>query len=120
LEFESLWMHEMKRLHGLGLGTNPNQAEPITHDEEALLWTSKQLGTHSAVALVNTVYYYNCKAFGLRSYDEHRNLKCSQYSKKKVDEQGWVYLEYTDFGNKAKAVTSSSTSVRSLIMVQVS
>jgi len=72
----------MKRLHRLGLGTNPNQAEPITHDEEALLWTSKQLGTHSAVALVNTVYYYNCKAFGLRSYDEHRNLKCSQYSKK--------------------------------------
>jgi len=46
---------------------------------------SSYVGTHSAVALVNTVYYYNCKAFGLHSYDEHRNLKCTQYNKK-VDE----------------------------------
>ena len=47
----------------------------------------------------NTVYYYNCEVFGLRSYDEHRNLQCDQYQKK-VDEQGRVYLEYTEFGNK--------------------
>ena len=58
---------EMKRLHGLGLGTSSKQAEPITPDEEALLWTSQQFGTHCAMALINTVYYYNCKVFGLRS-----------------------------------------------------
>ena len=34
---------EMKRLHGLGFGTSSKQAEPITPDEEALLWTSGQL-----------------------------------------------------------------------------
>ena len=33
---------------------------------------------HSAKALVNTVYFYNCKVFGFRSYNEHRNLRCSQ------------------------------------------
>ncbi len=37
--------------------------------------------------------------FGLRSFDEHRNLVCSQYEKK-VDEVGRVYIEYTDFGSK--------------------
>ena len=37
--------------------------------------------------------------FGLRSFDEHRNLQCSQYEKK-VDDQGRVYLEYTDYGSK--------------------
>ena len=36
------------------LGTSSKQAEPITPDEESLLWTSGQLGTHSAKALLNT------------------------------------------------------------------
>ena len=91
---------EMKRLHGLGLGTCSKQAEPITTDEEALLWTSGQFGTNNGSVLFNTVYYYNCKVFGLRSYDEHRELQCAQYQKK-VDEQGRLYLEYVDFGNKS-------------------
>ena len=78
---------EMKRLHGLGLSTSSKQVEPITPDEEALLWTNQQFGTHCVMALINTVYYYNCKVFRLRSYDEHRNLQCDQYQKK-VDEQG--------------------------------
>ena len=90
---------EMKRLHGLGLGAISKRAEPISPDEELLLWTSGQLGTHNGKALLNAVYYYNCKIFGLRSYDEHRNLQCSQYEKK-VDEQGRVYLQYTDYGSK--------------------
>ena len=90
---------EMKRLHGLGLGTTTKKAEPISADEESLLWTSGQFGTHNANVILNTVYYYNCKVFGLRSFDEHRNLKCSQFDKK-VDEGRRVYLEYTDFGSK--------------------
>ena len=90
---------EMKRLHGMGLGTTSKQAEPITPDEEALLWSSEQFGTHNAQALVNTVYFYNSKVFGLRSYDEHRNLKRAQFTKK-VDELGRVYLEYVDHGSK--------------------
>ena len=54
----------LKRLHGMGLSASSKQAKPITPDEESLLWTSGQLGTHSAKALLNTVYFYNCKAFG--------------------------------------------------------
>ena len=90
---------EMKQLHGSGLGANPKRAEPITPEEEALLWSSGQFGTHNGTVILNTVYFYNCKVFGLRSFDEHRNLKCSQFTKL-LDEQKRVYMEYTDFGSK--------------------
>ena len=93
---------EMKRLHKKGLGTKSKQAEPITPDEEALLWAKGELGTHCGRAIQNTVYFYNCKVFGLRSYDEHLDLKCLQFEKS-VDEKGHVYLEYTDFGSKTNA-----------------
>ena len=96
-DFRAALDAEMKCLHGLGFGTSSKRAEPITADEESLLWTCGQLGTHSAKALLNTVYFYNCKVFGLRCFDEHRNLMCAQYEKK-VDDKGRVY---TDFGNKA-------------------
>ena len=80
----------MQRLHRKGLGTQPKQAEPITEDEESRLWRSGQLGKQSPQALLNTVYYYNCKMFGLRSQDEHRNLSTDQFEKK-VDENGKVF-----------------------------
>ena len=94
--FRAVLDAEMKRLHSLGLGSTTKQAQPITPDEEALLWSTGQFGRHSSVSLLNTVYYYNCKVFGLRSYDEHKNLMCAQYEKK-VDERGRIYLQYTDF-----------------------
>ncbi len=56
-----------------------DQAEP--DEKEAMLWSSGQFGTHDGKALLNTVYYYNCKIFGLRSYDEHRNLKRTMMKK---------------------------------------
>ena len=52
----------MKRLHRKGLGTSSKQAEPITPDEESPLWTSGQLGTHSAKALLNTVKFLGWEA----------------------------------------------------------
>ena len=90
---------EMKRLHASGLGVRTKQAEPILPDEEAILWAKGLFGTHNAQVITNTVYFYNCKVFGLRSIDEHRNLLREQFSKK-VDEKSRVYLEYVDYGNK--------------------
>ncbi|CAC5410701.1 unnamed protein product [Mytilus coruscus] len=37
-------------------------------------------GCDNSVALQNTVFFYNCKLFGMRGYDEHRNLECEQFS----------------------------------------
>ena len=98
-DFRSTLDAEMKRLHGMGLGTTTRQAEPITPDEEAILWAKGLFGAHNAQALMNTVYFYNCKVFGLHSYDELCNLQREQFSKK-VDEEGRVHLEYVDYGNK--------------------
>ena len=97
--FRAVLDAEMKGLHSLGLGSTTKQAQPITPDKEPLLWSTGLFGIHSSVSLLNTVYYYNCKVFGLRSYDEHRNLMCAQYEKK-VDEKSRIYLQYTDFGRK--------------------
>ena len=41
---------EMQCLHAKGLGTKKKQAEPITSDEEAPLWTTGQLECGSAQA----------------------------------------------------------------------
>ena len=38
---------EMKRLKAGGLGVHTKQAEPITPDEEELLWSKNLLGAHS-------------------------------------------------------------------------
>ena len=43
--------------------------------------------------------FLQLQRFGLRSYDEHHNLRCSQFAKK-LDEKGRVCIEYTDFGSK--------------------
>ena len=75
------------------------QAEPISPDEEAVLWAQGIFGTHNAQIPTNTVYFYNCKVFALQSY-EHRNLKRDQFTKK-VDEKSRVYMQYTDYGNKS-------------------
>ncbi len=89
----------MKRLHATGLGVATKQAEPISPDEEAILWANGLFGTYNAKVFTNTVYFYNCKIFSLRSFDEHRKLCRDQFSKK-IDQKGRVYLQYTDFGNK--------------------
>ena len=81
---------EMQRLHRKGLRTQPKQAEPITEDEESKLWRSGELGKQSSQALLNTVYYYNCKMFGLRSQNEHRTLCTDPFLKKM--ENGKVIL----------------------------
>ena len=79
------------------MGTLTKCSEPLTPDKESLLWACGQLGTHNAKTLLNTVYYYNCKIFGLRSHEERRRLQCSQHEKK-ADKKSRVYLQYTDYG----------------------
>ena len=49
--FRAVLGAEMKQLHSLGLGATSKQAEPvpvpITSDDEALLWSTGQLGVHA-------------------------------------------------------------------------
>uniref|UniRef100_A0A8D0DPK9 Zinc finger MYM-type containing 2 n=1 Tax=Salvator merianae TaxID=96440 RepID=A0A8D0DPK9_SALMN len=42
--------------------------------EENYLWKIKQLGSHSPVALLNTLFYFNTKYFGLKTVEQHLRL----------------------------------------------
>ena len=58
----------MKELTAQGLGVERKSAEPITRDMEAILWEKGIFSVESCKGLLNVVYFYNCKFFGLRSY----------------------------------------------------
>ena len=70
---------EMKRLRSLGLGVKKRQAEPITTDEESLLWEKGLLGDSSPQALLDTMLFLCGIHFALRSGEEHRSLQLSQF-----------------------------------------
>ena len=46
---------EMQHLQAEGLHTKKKQAEPITADEETMLWATGQMGCGRAQALLNSV-----------------------------------------------------------------
>lgn len=53
---------EMKRLQSSGLGSTHKQAEPLSREEEELLWEKNILGGHSPESLLKTrmVYILHC------------------------------------------------------------
>ena len=88
---------EMKRLQGNGLGSKTRQAEPLTMEEEKMLWESRQLGDHCPQALVDTMLYMCGTYFALRSGQEHRALRFvpSQIELAKTDGER-AFLRYTE------------------------
>ena len=74
-EFRATLDSEMKKVQSLGIGSKKKKAEPLTIEEEELLWQTGQLGDHSPQALIDTMLFMNGVYFALRSGDEHRNLQ---------------------------------------------
>lgn len=62
--------------HGIDLATKKEERTEITVEEEDILWKKELLGAQTAECLLNTIYFYNGKLFGLRS-NEHRLLRVS-------------------------------------------
>ena len=52
----------------------------IRPEQEDYLWDQGIFGTGNAESMLNTVFWYDCKCFGLSGGDEHRNLEVVQYS----------------------------------------
>ncbi|XP_062593284.1 uncharacterized protein LOC134254776 [Saccostrea cucullata] len=82
----------MKELASQGIGVSIKQADPLTPEQEDVLWEKKLLGSHTSKSYINTVFYYNCKLFGLRGLDEHRKLEVCQI--KCGDSDGKAYIEF--------------------------
>ena len=65
-------MKEGTRL-GIGLANKEEEKQPMNEDDEKKFWAMELLGKNSAKSLLNVVYFYNGKLFGLRA-SEHRNI----------------------------------------------
>ena len=65
----------MKRLKAAGIASKSRKAEPLTEQEEELLWDQGILGDSTPQALLNTVFFQNGINFALRSGDKHRQLR---------------------------------------------
>lgn len=64
---------EMKSVHATGLTNEKEEKEAVTEEEEKQMWKLQLLGDQTANALLNCVYFYSGKLFGLRA-QEHRKL----------------------------------------------
>ena len=56
-------------------GKGRNKALGLTEEEVEKLWATNQLGSHSPVALLRTVWFNNTMHFGWRARDEHRRVQ---------------------------------------------
>ena len=99
-DFRSTLDAEMRRLKRAGMGSRKRQAEPLTPEEEELLWEKCILGDHSPQALLNSVFFFNGVCFALRSGDEHRRLRFKECQIQVVKPGERVYLMYTEDSSK--------------------
>ncbi|XP_020912548.1 zinc finger MYM-type protein 3 [Exaiptasia diaphana] len=65
---------EMKSAQKDGIVSKKEDKEAISEEEEEKMWSQGHFGTITAKSLLNTVYFYNGKMFGLRA-NEHRMLR---------------------------------------------
>ena len=93
-----------KELRRSGKGRRPNKAIGLTSQEADKLWDEGQLGCHSPISLLKTVWFNNTLHFGWRARDEHRKLQQGDLQLKK--EEGPSGREYvmwvTERGSKTR------------------
>ncbi len=74
-------------------------SQPISFEQEEILWESGLLGEQNADQLRSTVLYLLGISFALRGGEEHRKLHCPGFKPQlnvMRDEKGRKYLSYTE------------------------
>ena len=98
-----------RELKQLGKGNKPMKADCLTEAEEEKLWATGQLGTETPLSLINTVWYYTTKCFGLRGCHERRQLEWGDV-KIVNDENNGRFLVFNE--RETKTRTGNSTHLR--------
>ena len=96
-EFRTVLDSQMKRLKAAGIGANKKKAEPITVEEEEILWQKGLLGDSNPQTLVDTMLFMNGIYFALRGGKEHRDLRHEPSQILLVEKPGErSYLKYAE------------------------
>ncbi|KAK3741660.1 hypothetical protein QZH41_005088 [Actinostola sp. cb2023] len=80
-----------KQLRKEGRGRKPNKALGLTETQLQKLWDENQLGCHSPMPLLRTVWLNNTMHYGWRARDEHRKVRLGDL-KLRRDEQNQEYV----------------------------
>ena len=89
----------MKDLTYRGIGIETKQADVFSEAEEVEMWQKGVFGNCSSEVLQYTLYFYNCKLFGLRGREEHHDLQVNDFIIGN-DSDGKVYIKYTSRSRK--------------------
>ena len=74
-----------KNLREHGKSKRPNKSNRLSESEVNVLCECGQLGTHSPLSLINTIWWLFTLQFGLRRQQEHHSLTVSDFQFKKDD-----------------------------------
>lgn len=85
---------KQKSLKSDGKGNLPKATRAITDDEIDIFYSKRQFGIHNPMAIINTLWWNNCKHFGMRGCREHHDLRWGDIIMKK-NVAGKEYLEYS-------------------------
>ena len=93
---------EQRDLKRKGKGNKPNASAALTEEDIQVLYEKNLLGSSTAEALLNTVWFNNTIHFGLRGCKEHREM-CWGDVKLCQTSTGQEYLEFNERETKTRS-----------------
>ena len=89
----------MKDRCARGIGVNVQKAQILSQFHEEIFWSMGVSGVNDPSTLLNSLVYMLGKGFALQAGQEHRSLKCPQFTdqvKFMHDEEGCVFVRYSE------------------------
>ena len=90
-----------RELRDKGMSHRPNKALAITKREEEILWESGQLGSETPQTIINTLWFYITKHFGLCGRQEHVTMMIEDFTTSS-DDDGNKYFTFLEKRTKTR------------------